>query len=260
MIFRLSLLTLIVAVAGIAPHDAWARCEPDDYACAKFSNADQSPQEGKAPAEGQTRPQSREARGTRAGWPTQRWPPPHSHLRHLPSIPRYRRPVRRLPLHACARAPSPKLPRRCPTYSFAPEINSSASRREMQRRLAGRSRQCLLHARDPPTGADQRGWCRVHRVARACASWKFARSQAGGWFNEDSIALCGGRLLRRTELFPVAVDGQPQYALREVYKMLGGDSTCAAPYLRSRQPLRKAYLPSGARRFSDLQCGVVASR
>jgi hypothetical protein len=88
----------------------------------------------------------------------------------------------------------------------------------------------------------------------------FARSEDGRWVNEDSIALCGGRLLRRSEMVPVAVDGQPHYALREAYQMLGGDRTCAAPYLRSRRPLRKTYLPASSQSSMRLPCGTVASR
>lgn len=88
----------------------------------------------------------------------------------------------------------------------------------------------------------------------------FVKSEEGNWINEDSIALCGGRLLRRTELFPVSINGTPHYALREEYQMLGGDRTCAAPYLKSRRPLRKSYMPGSASKNRRLQCGAVASR
>ncbi|SRR6056297_985181 len=88
---------------------------------------------------------------------------------------------------------------------------------------------------------------------------EFAKSEKGEWVNEDSIALCGGRLLRRSELRPVSVDGEPRYALKEEYQMLGGDSACAAPYLKSRRPLRKSYLPT-LRGTRKLTCGAVAAR
>jgi hypothetical protein len=89
---------------------------------------------------------------------------------------------------------------------------------------------------------------------------EFVKTEQGNWVSEDSIALCGGRLLRRTELFPVAINDSPRYALREEYQMLGGDRTCAAPYLRSRRPLRKSYMPGGNRSTRSLHCGTVASR
>lgn len=89
---------------------------------------------------------------------------------------------------------------------------------------------------------------------------EFVKSEQGNWINEDSIALCGGRLLRRTELFPVAINGSPRYALREQFQMLGGDRNCAAPYLRSRRPLQKSYIPGNDRDSRGLRCGTVASR
>lgn len=89
---------------------------------------------------------------------------------------------------------------------------------------------------------------------------EFRKTEEGDWANEYSIALCGGRLLRRTEMFPVAVNGTPSYALRESYQMLGGDPACAAPYLRSREPLRKSYVPSSASQSNSLTCDTVTSR
>jgi len=89
---------------------------------------------------------------------------------------------------------------------------------------------------------------------------EFVKDEAGSWVSEDSIALCGGRLLRRTELIPVSIDNSRRYALSEEYQMLGGDRACAAPYLRSRRPLRKAYMPVKSRKSRALQCGTVASR
>ena len=257
MIFRLSLLLLIVAVAGVAPHEAWARCEPDDYACAKFSRADQARKATK-----------RRARVKRARKTVKRALAP---------------PAANAALNTAALAPAAPSVQTTVSPSGTP-VTFARLRQGAITKAPSKMPNLLFRAGDQferitakcaPIGrSQQRVSCTlaIHRLALTSEAGagctgslglrklEFARSQAGGWFNEDSIALCGGRLLRRTELFPVAVDGQPQYALREVYKMLGGDSACAAPYLRSRQPLRKAYLPSGARRFSDLQCGVVASR
>jgi hypothetical protein len=90
---------------------------------------------------------------------------------------------------------------------------------------------------------------------------EFVKGEDGRWMNEDSISICGGRLLRQAELFPVAINGTPRYALREEYQMLSGDRACAAPYLRSRQPLSKSYMPANAERSrNSLRCGVVAAR
>ncbi|MBU2532046.1 MAG: hypothetical protein KKB37_04865 [Alphaproteobacteria bacterium] len=89
---------------------------------------------------------------------------------------------------------------------------------------------------------------------------EFVQSASGEWLNIDSIALCGGRLLRRTELFPVAVNGAPSYAMREDYSMLGGDQACAAPYLSSRMPLGKSYMPADGATPVELTCGTVSSR
>jgi hypothetical protein len=89
---------------------------------------------------------------------------------------------------------------------------------------------------------------------------EFNKKDDGSWVNEDSISLCGGRLLRRTELFPVSLNGTPKYALREEYQMLGGDGQCAVPYLQGRMPLKKSYLPSRHGPASRLRCGTVAAR
>lgn len=89
---------------------------------------------------------------------------------------------------------------------------------------------------------------------------EFIKKEDGGWVNEDSISLCGGRLLRRAELFPVSLNGSPKYALREEYQMLGGDGQCAVPYLQGRMPLKKLYLPSSHGPANRLRCGIVAAR
>jgi hypothetical protein len=89
---------------------------------------------------------------------------------------------------------------------------------------------------------------------------ELAKDEAGRWRHEEAIALCGGRLIRRTEFFPVALNGEPQFALKEQYEMLGGDPECAAPYLRSRQPLDRTFLPLGDSRTRHLNCGRVTAR
>ncbi len=89
---------------------------------------------------------------------------------------------------------------------------------------------------------------------------EFQQTSAGAWVNEDAIALCGGRLRRHTEFYPVLFNGIPRYALREEFQMVGGDRKCAAPYLRSRLPLAKAYVPAGDRRSHGLRCGTITTR
>lgn len=89
---------------------------------------------------------------------------------------------------------------------------------------------------------------------------ELAKDEAGRWQNEEAIALCGGRLIRRTEFLPVALNGSPQFALKERYELIGGDQQCAAPYLRSRQPLDRTFLPLGQSRTRELQCGRVTAR
>lgn len=257
MIFRLSLLTVIIAVAAFAPHDAWARCEPDDYACAKFGNADKVRKKAKR------RPRVRRAR--KIVKPAA--PAPEASATFAAAVPPPAEPTVKTTVSPSG-APVTFARLRQGAISEAPAKMPNLLFR------AGDKFERITARCNPVDRSQQRVSCTLatHRLAltseagAGCTgslglhTMEFAKSPTGGWVNEDSIALCGGRLLRRTELFPVAVNGQPQYALREVYKMLGGDSVCAAPYLRSRQPLRKAYLPSGSQRFSDLQCGIVASR
>lgn len=89
---------------------------------------------------------------------------------------------------------------------------------------------------------------------------ELTKDEAGRWQHEEAIALCGGRLIRRTEVFPVALDGEPQFALKERYELIGGDQTCAAPYLRTRQPLDRAFLPLGHGRTRQLDCGRITAR
>jgi len=85
----------------------------------------------------------------------------------------------------------------------------------------------------------------------------FRKTVSGNWINEESISLCGGRLLRRAELFPVAVNGKPTYAMSEEYQMLGGSRSCAAPYLQSRRPLKKSYMPVAT--SQTLDCGKLVA-
>lgn len=87
----------------------------------------------------------------------------------------------------------------------------------------------------------------------------FIRSGNGEWTNEDSISLCGGRLLRRSVLFPIALNGTPAYGMSEEYEFVGGDKTCAAPYLASRRPLQKSYLPMHRGSQKGLSCGTITA-
>jgi hypothetical protein len=89
---------------------------------------------------------------------------------------------------------------------------------------------------------------------------ELAKDSSGRWRHEEAIALCGGRLIRRTELFPVALNGDPRFALREDYEMHGGNQDCAAPYLATRRPLERAFMPLGQNRARRLHCGRVTAR
>lgn len=89
---------------------------------------------------------------------------------------------------------------------------------------------------------------------------ELAKDSSGRWRHEEAIALCGGRLIRRTELFPVALNGDPRFALREDYEMRGGNQDCAAPYLAARRPLERAFMPLGQNRARRLHCGRVTAR
>jgi hypothetical protein len=91
-------------------------------------------------------------------------------------------------------------------------------------------------------------------------SLEFVKNEDGAWVNDDAISLCGGRLLRKAELLPVSINGSRRYAFSEEYEMLGGDKKCAAPYLQSRYPLRKTYMPGSRSEVQKLNCGTVAAR
>lgn len=256
MTFRLGLFTIAIAIAGVVPFDAWAQCEINDHACEKFRRAEV---DRKAAA--------RRAKIRR---------PRKTATKRAAAAPDERQPIAAAAITTSsfqANVTSLKPPAALTRLQPGAISQAPAKLSNLQFRASDQFE--LVTAKcNPIERSKRRISCMLatHRLAMTSEAgagctgsldlrkMEFARSEEGGWFNEDSIALCGGRLLRRTEMFPVAVDGQPQYALRETYQMLGGDSICAAPYLRSRQPLRKAYLPTGAQRASVLQCGVVASR
>lgn len=246
MTFRLnlSLVTILVALVGFGPIEAAAQCEDDDYACKKFSRADKA----------------RKAAVRRAKLKRQRRAARRQETAPATSA---------ITTSALPATPTPALTLLKPgAMTEAPGDLSKLVFR------SGDQFEQVAAKCQPLAGSTQRISCAiaVHRTAMTSEAGAgctgsldlremvFARTADGGWSNEDSIALCGGRLLRRTTMIAVAVDGTPQYALKETYQMLGGDSACAAPYLRSRHPLRKSYMPASTQRRQHLQCGTVASR
>lgn len=247
MTFRLSLslATILVALIGFGPIQAAAQCEDDDYACKKFSRADKA---RKAAAQRRAR-LNRQRRAARR----QETAPATSAIT-TSSLPARAAPaLTHLKPGAMAEAPGDlaKL-----VFRSGDQFEQVAAKCQP----VARSRQritCTIAVHRTAMTSEAGAGCTGSLDLREMV---FARTADGGWSNEDSIALCGGRLLRRTSMIAVAVDGTPQYALRETFQMLGGDSACAAPYLRSRRPLRKSYLPASAQRGTRLQCGTVASR
>lgn len=246
MTFRLSLslVTILVALVGFGPIEAIAQCEDDDYACKKFSRADKA----------------RKAALRRSKLKRQRRAARHKQLAPTTSA---------ITTSALPAPPTPALTHLKPSaMTQAPGDLSKLVFR------SGDQFEQVAAKCQPVANSRQRITCTiaVHRTAMTSEAGAgctgslelremvFARTADGGWSNEDSITLCGGRLLRRTNMIAVAVDGTPQFALRETFQMLGGDSTCAAPYLRSRRPLRKSYLPASTQPRQRLHCGTVASR
>lgn len=85
----------------------------------------------------------------------------------------------------------------------------------------------------------------------------FEKTNEKRWINEEAISICGGRLLRRSELLPLEANGKRVYGLNEEYRMFGGDPACSAPYLESRKPLKRSYFP--ITKSPALECGRVAA-
>jgi len=260
MTIRFSLCALAIAFVGVMPLDAAAQCEIGDLVCKKFSKSENVSKRVKRA--------KRRSKSTRRR--KQNRSVAVSRRSTRPVAAAASSPVVTGTIQSTANtAPLPTLSRLRPgAIANAPASISNLLFR------TGDQVETVTGKCQSVDGSVQRISCALatHRLAMTSEAgagclgslglreMTFARSEDGRWVNEDSIALCGGRLLRRSEMVPVAVDGQPHYALREAYQMLGGDRTCAAPYLRSRRPLRKTYLPASSQSSMRLPCGTVASR
>ncbi|MGI9479138.1 MAG: hypothetical protein ACR2PI_20715 [Hyphomicrobiaceae bacterium] len=264
MIIRLSLCVLTIAFVSVMPPDASAQCEIGDIFCKKFSkpkNATKaSPRRTKAKR--RRRPSRRAAQ---SGSPKASAATTASTAASAAIVTS----TLQRSVKVTAARPIPTLTRLRPGA-----IATAPARVSKLMFGAGDQVENVAGTCQPVDGSTRRVACTLakHRLAMTSEAGAgclgsldlrqltFAKDDDGRWINEDSIALCGGRLLRRSELFPVAIDGKPHYALREDYQMLGGDNKCAAPYLRTRQPLRKSYLPASSQVPTRLRCGTVASR
>lgn len=247
----------VVALSTAAPSDVHASCEMDDFFCKKFKSKPERKAKRAAPRKRATvskpRPRVRRA----AVKPANPIEPQKPELASLNSkITAAAPPVTVTFLKSGAIAEPPG--------DLRDLVFSSSDRIEVataqcgEPGLSARRIKCALAVNQLTINGTGTSGC---TTALGLRQMEFSKTDEGDWVNEDSIALCGGRLLRRAELFPVALDGTPRYALRESYQMLGGDPVCAAPYLSSRKPLRKTYTPvakTAAR--SNLACETVAAR
>lgn len=270
MIIRLGACALAIAIFSFVPHSASARCEPNDYVCQKFS----AKSTVKKSANRRKRATYRSRKKTRRV----------ATRRRNTAVPTAA--VASVAVASVASITATATPKTT-TATIAtslPVANLTRLQpgaiREAPKHLpnlkfgSGDQVEIVTAKCNPIERSNRRVACAVavHRLAitseagAGCVASlglrevEFVKTEQGNWVSEDSIALCGGRLLRRTELFPVAVNDSPRYALREEYQMLGGDRACAAPYLRSRRPLLKSYMPGGNRSTRGLHCGTVASR
>ncbi len=262
MPLRLSLCTLVIAFLAFMPSNASAQCEIGDLVCKKFKNG---PTARKAIKRRAKVSRHRRARRTKSKTRT---------LRTVTATAIAATPV--IATTNVESNASVPMARPLPTLTQLPPGAIPAAPASVTNLLfsVGDQVETVAGTCQPVDGSTRRVSCALatHRLAMTSEAgagcrgalgvreMTFAQDDDGRWVNEDSIALCGGRLLRRSEMIPVAIDGKPRYALREAYQMLGGDSSCAAPYLRSRQPLRKSYLPASTQKSKNLRCGTVASR
>ena len=261
MIIRLSLCVLVAAFVGAMPPDASAQCEIGDIFCKKFSKSNDAAKVSSRRAKAKRRRRTGRPAALSRATKSQGDATATSAAIVTGTLQRN--------VKVTAARPLPTLTRLRPGA-----IATAPARVSKLQFGAGDQVENVAGTCQPVDGSTRRVACTLakHRLAMTSEAGAgclgsldlrqltFAKDDDGRWINEDSIALCGGRLLRRSELFPVAIDGKPHYALREDYQMLGGDNKCAAPYLRTRQPLRKSYLPASSQVATRLRCGTVASR
>ena len=256
MPLRLSLLVLL-GVVLMSPTPAAALCDPGDFVCRKFSNASKK----------QTRAGPRRAPRRTS---TTRSPPKPAQPVEIAAEDAPEAPVRTSMAGPIAlSAPPVQLttlppgsiedpPKELGTLVFGSvdRIETATAECSLTKRSLRRVDCTVAIHRLALTSGDGAG-CLATLKMRTI---ELAKDAAGRWRHEEAIALCGGRLIRRTEAFPVALNGEPQFALREQYEMLGGAKDCAAPYLATRRPLERAFMPLGYKRTRGLRCGRVTAR
>ena len=84
----------------------------------------------------------------------------------------------------------------------------------------------------------------------------FRRTPDRRWLHEQNLPLCGGTLRRSHEWVPVQVGKARGYGMRVTFKMLGGDASCAVPYLNSREGSR-LYINNTSKTIAPMNCGSV---
>jgi hypothetical protein len=259
MPLRLS-LSFVLGVLGVAimsTASAAANCEPDDFICRKFSSAPNS-----KPTRTR-RPPTRSRSIPRPSTPAVADPPAlktreerEDQVRTTMAGPIVLSPT---PVQVTTLAPGSieDAPKDLSTLVFSSNERIEAATaicRPAKHSLRRVDCTVAMHRLALTSGSGD-GCLATLKVRNA----EFAKDASGRWRNEEAIALCGGRLIRETELFPVAVNGEPQFALRERYEMLGGNRKCAAPYLATRRPLERTFMPNVQERAHRLACGTVTA-
>ncbi len=264
MTFRLS-LAIIVGALTVSTTETQAACAFDDFICKKFKG--RNAKSATTSQRKKTKRIRRKAKRTQAKEPKKVANPSPVSVESANLAPIIRTPANNrtvastpppLAIKPLAPSAAKKVPKTLSSLSFG-----TTDRFE------------IASAKCKPTDvANRRIKCAVaiHRLAQTTTSGaictttlslrqiEFTRSETGTWRHDDAIALCGGRLLRRTELFPVSLNGQERYALRETNKLHGGNDICAAPYLRSRAPLNKSYFPGKKTQAGGLRCNTVLAQ
>jgi len=258
----LSILSGVLGVVFMSATPAAAMCEPGDFACRKFSNsANAKPKRARRP---QNRTRSTRRPRTRTTAPVVAKAPVPEELQETES------PVRTTMAGPIVLSPAPvqvttlspgsieEAPKDLSTLVFGSNdrIESATAVCRPTKHSLRRVNCTLAMHRLALTSGSGNG-CLATLKVRAI---ELAKDTSGRWRHEEAIALCGGRLIRETEFFPVALNGQPQFALRERYEMIGGNQDCAAPYLATRRPLDRTFMPLGHERTQKLACGAVTAR
>ncbi len=253
---------VFLGVALLSATPAAAMCEPGDFVCRKFSNSAETKRQSSSRS--QSRARSAPRAKTRTTAPVVAKAPVPEEL------PETENPVRTTMAGPIVLSPAPvqvttlspgsieEAPKDLSTLVFGSNdrIESATAVCQAAKHSLRRVDCTLAMHRLALTSGIGNG-CLATLKVRAI---ELAKDASGRWRHEEAIALCGGRLIRETEFFPVAVNGQPQFALRERYEMIGGNQDCAAPYLATRRPLDREFMPLGHERTQQLSCGTVTAR